>query len=118
MQVGIEDVRADIESYVASCNLFEEYMAELGKLAHEDWISFRQRLWVLDDFVIAWADRAKECPPGAVADHLRRELSRYKEVAPLLRFVRGESFQAEHWGTLFRKLEIEKVRLDKLCLGL
>ena len=80
-QVGLEEVKADIEAYVASCALFEanpnpnpiltltltrtrtvtltltptlaltrcalfeEYMGELDKLANEDWISFRQRLW-------------------------------------------------------------------------
>ena len=42
---GLDDLRADIESYVASCALFEEYSKELDKLAGEDWISFRQRLW-------------------------------------------------------------------------
>jgi len=54
---GLEDVKADIESYVASCALFEEYMAELEKLATEDWISFRGRLYVFDDFVTAWKEK-------------------------------------------------------------
>ena len=50
--LGLDDVKADIEAYVSSCAVFEEYMAELDKLATEDWISFRQRLWELDDFVV------------------------------------------------------------------
>ena len=50
--VGLEDVKSDLEAYVTSCTFFEEYMAELDKLATEDWISFRQRLWELDDFVV------------------------------------------------------------------
>ena len=41
---GLDDLRADIESYVASCALFEQYSKELDELAAEDWISFRQRL--------------------------------------------------------------------------
>ena len=43
---GLDDLRADIESYMASCVLFEEYTTELDTLAKEDWISFRGRLWV------------------------------------------------------------------------
>ena len=35
-------VKADIEAYAAACDVFEEYMTELDKLATEDWISFRQ----------------------------------------------------------------------------
>ena len=116
--VGLEDVKADIEAYVSSCAVFEEYMTELDKLATGDWISFRQRLWELDDFVVAWAERLKECPPGAVADYLRNELTRFKDVAPSLKHVRGEAFQPDHWATLFRKLGLEpSLKIDKLCLS-
>jgi len=114
---GLQDVEADIESYVASCALFEEYMAELEKLASEDWISFRQRTYVFEDFVVAWKEKAQTCPPGAIADHLRAELNNYQDLGPLLKSVRGDAFQPEHWATLFRKLGIEKVSLEKLCLS-
>ena len=113
----MDDVRADIEAYVGSCDLFEEYMGELDALGKEDWISFRQRTYVFDDFVTAWAERSAKCPPGAVADHLRRELGTFRELAPLLRLVRGDSFQPEHWATLFKKIDMEKVPLEKLCLS-
>ena len=32
---------------------------------------------------MAWAERLKECPPGAVADHLRNELTRFKVTLTL-----------------------------------
>ena len=116
--VGFEDVKADIDSYVSSCAVFEEYMAELDALAKEDWISFRQRLWEFDDFVASWGEKGKACPPGTVADHLRNELSRFRDVAPLLRFVRGEAFQPEHWATLVRKLGLDpSLKIDKLCFS-
>lgn len=114
---GLQDVKADLESYVASCALFEEYMTELEKLSSEDWISFRQRTYVFDDFVVAWKEKSQACPRGAIADHLRTELNNYQDLGPLLKNVRGDAFQPEHWATLFRKLEIEKVSLDKLCLS-
>lgn len=115
--VRVPQVRADIDSYVASCALFEQYMSGLEKLAAEDWISFRQRTYVFDDFVAEWREKATGCPPGAIADHLRTELAAYQDLGPLLKLVRGDAFQPEHWSTLFRKLEIEKVSLDKLCLS-
>lgn len=54
-------MRADIESYVASCAVFEAavfeaYNKELDAIAQEDWVSFRQRLWVFEDFVAAWVE--------------------------------------------------------------
>lgn len=109
-------VRTDIDSYVTSCQLFEEYTTDLRKLGNEDWISFRQRLWEFDDFVSAWAEKMTQCPPGAVADYLRTELSRFRDVQPVLRHVRGEVFQPEHWRSIFNKLHLEKISLDKLCL--
>ena len=114
---GLDDLRADIESYVASCAVFEEYTAELDKLAKEDWISFRQRLWVFEDFVGVWIEKAHSCPPGAVADHLRTELNRFRDLAPSLKHVRGDSFQPEHWRSLFNKLSMEKIKLADLCLS-
>ncbi|KAL3906894.1 MAG: hypothetical protein SGPRY_010376, partial [Prymnesium sp.] len=95
-------VRADIDSYVSSCSLYEEYSSELTKLGQEDWISFRQRLWIFDDFVSAWLDKSSACPPGAVADYLRSELSRFRDP--------------EHWRALYLKLKMEKMSIDKLCL--
>ena len=66
----------------------------------------------------AWGERLKECPPGAVADHLRTELTRFKDVAPNLKHVRGEAFQPDHWASLFRKLGLEpSLKIDKLCLS-
>eukprot|EP00966_Prymnesium_polylepis_P151786 3506553-Prymnesium_polylepis.1 len=113
---GLEDVRADIESYVSSCAIFEEYTGELRKLAEEDWISFRQRLWVFDDFISTWLEKSVACPPGAVAEHLKAELARFRDVAPVLKHVRGDVFQPEHWRSLFHKLKLEKMTIDKLCL--
>ena len=55
--------------------------------------------------------------PHALADHLRAELVRFKDVAPLLKNVRGDSFQPEHWRSLFHKLGIDKIALPQLCLN-
>ena len=114
---GLDDVRADIESYVASTAIFEEYSKGLEELASEDWISFRQRLWTFDDFVSLWAEKSQACPPGAVADHLRAELNSFRDAAPNLKHVRGDAFQPEHWRAMFTLLKMERVPLEKLCFS-
>jgi len=114
---GIDEVKADISAFVSSCGLYEEYATKLGELGGEDWISFRGRLYVFEDFVIEWLEKARAAPAGAVADFLKSELAKFRDVAPLLKYVRGEPFQQEHWAALFRKLSIEKVDLAKLTLG-
>ena len=67
--------------------------------------------------MIEWLEKARAAPAGAVADFLKSELAKFRDVAPLLKYVRGEPFQQEHWAALFRKLSIEKVDLAKLTLG-
>ena len=64
-----------------------------------------------------WIEKAHSCPPGAVADHLRTELNRFRDLAPSLKHVRGDSFQPEHWRSLFNKLSMEKIKLADLCLS-
>ena len=100
----MDDVAADIEAYVGSCDLFEEYLAELGAITKEDWISFRSRTYVFDDFVVEWVDRSAKCPPGAISDHLRRELALFRDVAPVLRHCRGDAFLSEHWAIFYKRL--------------
>ena len=89
---GIDEVKADISAFVSSCGLYEEYATKLGELGGEDWISFRGRLYVFEDFVIEWLEKARAAPAGAVADFLKSELAKFRDVAPLLKYVRGEPF--------------------------
>ena len=56
---GIDEVKADISAFVSSCGLYEEYATKLGELGGEDWISFRGRLYVFEDFVIEWLEKAR-----------------------------------------------------------
>ena len=114
---GLADIKADIESYVASCDFFESFMGELEALAAEDWVSFRQRTYVFDDLIASWRERAADCPPGAIASHLVAELDGYSQLGPLLKHVRGDAFQPEHWASLFRTLGIPKVPLGDLRLS-
>ena len=41
----------------------------------------------------------------------KAELHRFRDVAPALKYVRGDSFQPEHWRALFHKLGIDRVAL-------
>ena len=84
---GIDEVKADISAFVSSCGLYEEYATKLGELGGEDWISFRGRLYVFEDFVIEWLEKARAAPAGAVADFLKSELAKFRDVAPLLKYV-------------------------------
>ncbi|KAJ1640034.1 dynein heavy chain and region D6 of dynein motor-domain-containing protein [Pavlovales sp. CCMP2436] len=112
-----DEVRADLESFTGSLGLIQEFSDELAKLSVEDWISFRGRLWEFDDFVAAWVEKAKACPAGPVAEHLREVLRKLRDVAPNLKLVRGDGFEAVHWSDMFRRLGVEKVDLSKLTLG-
>ena len=68
---GIDEVKADISAFVSSCGLYEEYATKLGELGGEDWISFRGRLYVFEDFVIEWLEKARASrDPHTCARHV------------------------------------------------
>ena len=112
----LEDIKEDIATYKSAWGLYSEYSTELGAMADEKWISFRGKLYTLDEFREQWTKRVKGRPMDAVTTAIRAELSRIKNLFPLLRRVTGEIFENEHWKILFAKLRFDGMTISKLTL--
>lgn len=41
----------------------------------------------------------------------------FRDVCPVLRYVRGDVFQPEHWRSLYHKLGLKGVTLEKLTFN-
>ena len=98
----------DITKTLASWGFFEEFLNEMSTLTEEDWLSIRERLYVMEDFLSKWADRLKGRDTDPVVRHMRTEIERLKKNVPYLKFVKGDSFTQEHWSTLFKMLGFPK----------
>ena len=98
----------DITKTLASWGFFEEFLNEMSSLTEEDWMSIRERLYVMEDFLAKWAERLKGRDIDSVVRHMHAEIERLKKNVPYLKFVRGDSFTQEHWSTLFNMLKFPK----------
>ncbi|XP_074620352.1 cytoplasmic dynein 2 heavy chain 1-like [Acropora palmata] len=113
-----EELKADIGQHEAMWGLYEEFSNGLDELAKEDWISFRGNLYRFDDFLTAWSDKLRSKEPTSMTVRLQYDVDKYKNIVPLLKYVRGEALSPDHWLELFRLLKMPKgTILEKLTFG-
>jgi dynein heavy chain 2 len=93
---------------VSSWALYQDYSKELCQHANETWLEIRDRLYVVEDCLAKWGDSLKGRDVDAVVRYLNSEIERLKKNVPYLKFVKGDGFTKEHWGSLFQLLKFPK----------
>ncbi|XP_053312461.1 cytoplasmic dynein 2 heavy chain 1 isoform X2 [Spea bombifrons] len=114
-----EEIRIDIEGYSETWSLYEEFSQGLFERAKEDWISFRTKYYSFEEYLLTWHDRLRKLEEHTTMSvKLQRDIDRYKNVVPVLKYVRGEHLSPDHWLDLFRLLGLPKgTTLEKLLFG-
>ncbi|XP_077915202.1 cytoplasmic dynein 2 heavy chain 1 isoform X5 [Halichoerus grypus] len=112
-------ISKDIESCAQIWALYEEFQQGLQEMASEDWITFRTKTYLLEEFLMTWHDRLRKVEEhSAMTVKLQSEVDRYKTVIPILKYVRGEHLSPDHWLDLFRLLGLPRgTCLEKLLFG-
>ncbi|XP_054724974.1 LOW QUALITY PROTEIN: cytoplasmic dynein 2 heavy chain 1-like [Uloborus diversus] len=117
----IEDLKKDLEKTEEVWLLFDEFHNEMQTFAKEEWIVFRSKMHNFESFLHGWVDkiRSKEstADASAVSLKLHQDINDYLDILPLLKYCRGETFSNQHWGELFRLLEMPTVSVEALQLG-
>ncbi|CUG03846.1 Hypothetical protein, putative [Bodo saltans] len=121
----LDSVQRDIDTHHAMWLLYERFESALDKLRSEDWLTFRSHTYLFDDFVKEWRELTEHQLSTAVGGdknivlgYLNKLIDEWQAAVPLLKFVRGEGMMSEHWGEMFRLLEMEKgMTSDKLTFG-
>ena len=72
------ELREDIEKTEAMWGLFEEFNSGLSSLASEDWISFRSRYYLFEEYLGNWYEKLKEDEPTIMTVRLQQEIEKYK----------------------------------------
>nr|WAW84826.1 cytoplasmic dynein 2 heavy chain 1 [Halisarca dujardinii] len=114
------ELRADLESCSEMWSMYDSFASELQALKEQDWLSFRGKKYLFEDFLTQWFERLRglEPPPSVVSLRLQRDIDRYQAVVPLLKYVGGEALSVEHWQELFRLLGMPKgTTQEKLSFG-
>ena len=98
--------------------LHDQYDKELSTMTKEDWLSFRSKVGVFQDFISSWMDKLKPEEQSVVTNYIKEELEKFRQGWPMLKVVAGEVFEKEHWKILFVYLKLDKsITIETLTFG-
>ncbi|CAG6004611.1 unnamed protein product [Menidia menidia] len=114
-----EETKRDMEEYSQMWGLYEEWQQGFTEKAHEDWITFRTRTYLFEEFLFTWQDRLRKLEkPTVMSVKLQAEVDKYKNMMPVLKYVRGEHLSQDHWLDMFRLLGLPRgTTLERLIFS-
>ncbi|KAI3354358.1 hypothetical protein L3Q82_018881, partial [Scortum barcoo] len=113
-----EETKRDMEEYSEMWGLYEEWQQGFMEKAQADWITFRSKTYVFDEFLVTWQDRLRKMKPTSMSVKLQGEVDKYKNMIPVLKYVRGEHLSQDHWLDMFRLLGLPRgTTLERLTFN-
>ncbi|XP_029026743.1 cytoplasmic dynein 2 heavy chain 1 isoform X2 [Betta splendens] len=114
-----EETKRDMEECSQMWSLYEEWQQGFTEKAEEDWITFRSKTYVFEEFLFTWQDRLRKLEqPTAISVKLQGEVDKYKNMVPLLKYARGEHLSQDHWLDMFRLLGLPRgTTLERLTFN-
>uniref|UniRef100_A0AAV2J329 Cytoplasmic dynein 2 heavy chain 1 n=1 Tax=Knipowitschia caucasica TaxID=637954 RepID=A0AAV2J329_KNICA len=107
--LSAEETKRDMEEYSQMWSLYEEWHEGFTEKAQEDWITFRSKTYLFEEFLFNWEDRLRKLEHHtAMSVKLQAEVDKYKNMVPVLKYVRGEHLSQDHWLDMFRLLGLPK----------
>uniref|UniRef100_A0AC34Q440 Dynein heavy chain linker domain-containing protein n=1 Tax=Panagrolaimus sp. JU765 TaxID=591449 RepID=A0AC34Q440_9BILA len=111
----LDEMEKDLQEYENNYLLYEKFNTELEKLGSEEWILFRSKTYLFDEFLQYWQDHLKSVPATPVTVRLQKDMEQMREFSACLKYCRGEMLSGDHWLELFRLLKLPKgTTLEKL----
>ncbi|XP_040400085.1 cytoplasmic dynein 2 heavy chain 1 isoform X2 [Cygnus olor] len=109
----------DIKSCAGVWALYEEFYQGLQEKAKEDWITFRSKTYLFEEFLFNWNEKIRKMEEHTVMTvKLQKEVDKYKMIIPILKYIRGEHLSPDHWLDLFRLLGLPRgTTLEGLLFG-
>ncbi|XP_008299945.1 cytoplasmic dynein 2 heavy chain 1 [Stegastes partitus] len=113
------ETKRDMEEVSQMWGLYEEWQQGFTEKAQEDWITFRSKTYVFEEFLFTWQDRLRKLEqPTAMSVKLQGEVDKYKNMVPVLKYVRGEHLSQDHWLDMFRLLGLPRgTTLERLTFN-
>uniref|UniRef100_A0A667ZZ86 Dynein cytoplasmic 2 heavy chain 1 n=1 Tax=Myripristis murdjan TaxID=586833 RepID=A0A667ZZ86_9TELE len=104
-----EETVRDMEECSQMWSLYEEWQQGFTEKAKEDWITFRSKTYVFEEFLFTWQERLRKLDqPTTMSVKLQAEVDKYKNLVPVLKYVRGEHLSQDHWLDMFRLLGLPR----------
>uniref|UniRef100_A0A3B4GDC8 Cytoplasmic dynein 2 heavy chain 1 n=1 Tax=Pundamilia nyererei TaxID=303518 RepID=A0A3B4GDC8_9CICH len=114
-----EETKRDMEECSQMWGLYEEWHQGFSENAQEDWISFRSKTYVFEEFLFTWQDRLRKLEqPTVMSVKLQGEVDKYKNMIPVLKYVCGDHLSQDHWLDMFRLLGLPRgMTLERLTFS-
>ncbi|XP_047126593.1 cytoplasmic dynein 2 heavy chain 1 isoform X1 [Hydra vulgaris] len=114
----VEELEIDISLFEDMWRLYEEFNTDLNAMGEQDWISFRSHTGQFDDMLGIWKDKLRKTEPNVIVLKIQKDVDMYKNLFPVLKYVRGDTLSSDHWLELFRMVKMPKgVTLEKLTFA-
>ena len=73
---------------------------------------------MFEEFLSSWYEKMKAEETTTMTVKIQKDIDKYKNVLPVLKWVRGEPLSQDHWMELFRLLHMPRgTTLEKLNFG-
>lgn len=114
----MDDLKEDIEKTEAMWAFYTEFSTALDEVRGKQWITYRVKIFQFEDFLNDWGEKVRSRGADAVSLHVQKQIDTMRRVKELLRYCSGESFEKEHWATLYSKLGLSTAtKYDDLVVG-
>ncbi|KAK6729947.1 hypothetical protein RB195_006787 [Necator americanus] len=114
----LQQLGDDIQEYENNWVIFEEFNTDLKTLTDEEWIVFRSKTYLFDEFLQKWSEKLKASQQTHMGIRLLKDIDSFREFSSCLKFCRGEVLSADHWLEMFRLLHLPRgTILEKLTFG-
>ncbi|GJQ81470.1 btv [Trypoxylus dichotomus] len=111
-----DEIDVDLTNMENTWSLFEEFYTDFEKLANEEWIVFRKKSYLLEEFLFDWQTKLQKLEPTPLVTRILKEIHNYQGITSTLKLVKGEDFTDKHWLEVYTLLRIAPKPIDSLYL--
>ncbi|OUC49685.1 ATPase family protein [Trichinella nativa] len=102
---NLEELIHSVQACEAAWLPYQTFYNALTEFGNEEWIFFKSKIHVFSQFLVTWSEKLKEGEMNSISMRIQNDLSKYRELIPVLKYCTGESFSEDHWIELMRLMK-------------
>ena len=103
---ALSKAEIDIKEALEKWNVVADYNKDFDALAAQQWVVIREKLNDYEEKLIEWERKLGTLNDKATTAFIAKDLLQKRDLLPLLKMLRGEHWNPQHWDELFRILRV------------
>ncbi|KRX41459.1 Cytoplasmic dynein 2 heavy chain 1 [Trichinella murrelli] len=103
---NLEELIHSVQACEAAWLPYQTFYNALTEFGNEEWIFFKSKIHVFSQFLVTWSEKLKEGEMNSISMRIQNDISKYRELIPVLKYCTGESFSEDHWIELMRLMKL------------